>query len=146
MGMIPRSHRRQSRSPTIRAGDLLSVNGVLPGDIAASAYVPATGVLTLTSAGAATLAQWQAALHQVEFSNSNPAPVNTARDITVVVNDGTEQSSIAHASIILDVPPGIDGLAGDSASFAEGGAPLILDQRRRPASRTPTAPTSTAAI
>ena len=44
-------------------GDLLSVLGTLPIGITASAYDPATGVLTLT--GAATLAAYEAALRQI---------------------------------------------------------------------------------
>jgi hypothetical protein len=88
-----------------QANDLLSVNGALPGNISASVYNPATGVLTLTSAGAtATLAQWQTALHQIEFSNTGAANT-TARDITIVVNDGADNSNTAHATISLEIPP-----------------------------------------
>ncbi|HEY9183069.1 MAG TPA: PA14 domain-containing protein, partial [Gammaproteobacteria bacterium] len=50
------------------------VNGAGMGNIAGS-YNAATGVLTLTSAGAtATLAQWQAALRAVTYLNASDAP------------------------------------------------------------------------
>ena len=50
------------------SGDLLSVNGALPAGISASAYDPATGVLTLS--GAASLGAYQMAIHQVEFGTA----------------------------------------------------------------------------
>ena len=50
------------------SGDLLSVNGPLPAGISASAYDPVTGILTLS--GEASLADYQTAIHQVEFGTS----------------------------------------------------------------------------
>ena len=109
-----------------QANDLLAVNGALPGNIVASAYNPATGVLSLASAGAtATLAQWQSALHQIVFSNSGANPSVTARDITVTVNDGAADSNIAHATVTLDQPPTL--VAGNAAGYTQGGAPAMLD-------------------
>lgn len=80
-----------------QAGDALSVNGALPGGITPSSYNPATGVLSLS--GVATLAQYAAALHQIEFSNGDQNPVAGNRSIAVVVNDGTFDSNIAIATI-----------------------------------------------
>ncbi|MEA2840969.1 MAG: hypothetical protein QOF41_2299 [Methylobacteriaceae bacterium] len=119
-----------------QTNDLLSVNGALPGNITASAYNPATGVLTLTSAGpTATLAQWQTALHQVQFSNTGPTPNTTTRDVTVVVNDGTDNSNIAHAFVTLDQPPTLS-VTTNNATFTESAS--------NPASsnNTPVAPIS----
>ena len=82
----------------VQPGDLLAVNGSLPGGISASNFDSGTGVLTLS--GSATLAAYQTALHQIEFSNSG-SPDVTARDITVVVNDGSANSNIAHTAITL---------------------------------------------
>ena len=63
------------------------------GNIAAS-YNSGTGVLTLASAGAtATLAQWQAALQSITYTNSSETPDTSARTISFVVNDGTDSSS-----------------------------------------------------
>ena len=41
----------------------------------------------------------------MRFSNTNPAPDTETRDITVVVNDGTDPSNTAHATILLNNPP-----------------------------------------
>ena len=101
-----------------QANDLLSVNGALPGNIAASAYNPATGVLTLTSAGAtATLAQWQTALHQVQFSNTSSSPNTTDRTVTVVVNDGIANSNVTTTTISLNRPPVADDDAASVIAF-----------------------------
>ena len=55
----------------------------------------AGGVLTLTSAAGATLAQWQVALQAVTYANTSQNPLTTDRIITVVVDDG---EAINHAS------------------------------------------------
>ena len=114
-----------------QANDLLAANGALPGNIVASAYNPATGVLSLASAGAtATLAQWQSALHQIVFSNSGANPSVTARDITVTVNDGAADSNVAHATVTLDQPPTL--VAGNAAGYTQGGAPASARPRAQP--------------
>ena len=70
-----------------------SNDGATMGNITAS-YNSGTGALTLTSAGAtATLAQWQAALRSVTYSNTSDTPNTGNRTITFVVNDGTDNSS-----------------------------------------------------
>ncbi|MDD1012709.1 DUF4347 domain-containing protein [Pseudomonas rubra] len=70
-------------------------NPATMGNISAS-YNTATGELTLTSAGAiATLAQWQAALRSVEYSNSSSNPDTGARTLSFTVNDGHDVSNIA---------------------------------------------------
>jgi hypothetical protein len=89
--------------------DVLSFIGPA-GPITASAYDPATGVLTLT--GAATLAEYQAALRQVVYSNSSAAPFTGTRIIEVTVNDGTVDSNIARTFMqVVDVvnsPPALN--------------------------------------
>ena len=72
--------------------DTLSISGILPGGITASAYNPATGVLTLT--GVASIADYEAALHQVVFSATDPL-FNADRIISVTVNDGAHTSNTA---------------------------------------------------
>jgi hypothetical protein len=75
---------------------LIFINdGSTMGNITAS-YDAGTGVLTMTSAGAAaTLAQWQAALRSVTFSNSSDAPSTASRTVSFVVNDGQDNSTTA---------------------------------------------------
>ena len=51
---------------------MLSISGTLPAGITASSYNPFTGVITLS--GAASLADYQAALRQVVFSNTLGTP------------------------------------------------------------------------
>jgi hypothetical protein len=84
-------------SGLVSAEDALSftVNAATTGNIAGS-YNAGTGVLTLTSAGGtATLAQWQAALRSLAYRNSSDAPTTTARTISFVVNDGSQNSNVA---------------------------------------------------
>ena len=57
-------------------------------------WSPATGVLTLTSAGAtATLQQWQTAMRLVSFYNASQTPTADERRISFVLNDGTSDSA-----------------------------------------------------
>ena len=71
--------------------DFLSISGILPGGITASAYNPATGVLTLT--GVASIADYEAALHQIVFSTTDTSTAD--RIISVTVNDGANTSNVA---------------------------------------------------
>ena len=107
--------------------DTLSISGILPGGITASAYNPATGVLTLT--GVASIADYQTALHQIVFSTADPLS-NTDRIISVTVNDLTHTSNTAQTflHVVENVPtPGTaaaavddDGLAGGNAASTAG--------------------------
>jgi len=81
--------------------DLLAFenDGSTMGDIGGS-YDDATGVLTLTSAGAtATLAEWEAALRAVTYSNGSQNPNTAARTISFMVDDGTDQSTPATKTV-----------------------------------------------
>ncbi len=75
----------------------LAVNGALPGGITASAYNSTTGVITLT--GPASLANFQAAIQQIEYNNASGDPKDDDRTITVVVNDGDDNSSTATTTV-----------------------------------------------
>jgi VCBS repeat-containing protein len=118
-------------------GDTLSVAGSLPGGITASTYNASTGVLTLS--GPAPLADYQAALHQVVYSNTLPAPSIADRGIEVTVNDGILNSNAAtmymhvvvpppNAAPVLDLDannsttPGANYLTG----FTDGGSPVAI--------------------
>ncbi len=79
------------------AEDALSFtnDGSTMGNVVAS-YNSSIGVLTLTSSDAtATLAQWQAALRAVAFTDSAHAPNTATRTISFAVNDGGLGSTAA---------------------------------------------------
>jgi Bacterial Ig domain len=111
--------------------DVLTAGALLAG-ITASTYDPGTGTLALT--GNATLADYEAALQQITFSNTGTAPTQDIRIIHVAVNDGTSPSNTATALVevveINNSPPHID-LDGDNSTalgtlyrntFVENGA------------------------
>jgi len=82
--------------------DLLSFvsNNSTMGDISGS-YNASTGVLTLTSATAATLAQWQAALSSVKYENTSQAPSGADRTVNFSINDGTVDSQAFTQTVTL---------------------------------------------
>ncbi|TCP10971.1 DUF4347 domain-containing protein [Simplicispira metamorpha] len=99
------------------------------GNVAAS-YDAATGVLTLTSAGAsATLAEWQAALRAVTYTNTSDTPDTANRTLTLVVNDGSTNSVAVTKTIsvtaVNDAPSLTD--AGGTLAFTEGDAATMID-------------------
>ncbi len=98
-------------------------NSATMGDITAS-YNASTGVLTLTSAGAAaTAAQYQAALRSVTYTNSSDLPVKGVRTIGFSANDGSLSSAVANKSLkvipVNDAP--INHLPA-AQTVAQGGA------------------------
>ena len=97
-------------------GDLLSV-GTLPDGVTA-VYDPSTGVMRLTGAGSA--ANFQAASDQIFYSNNSDNPATDDRIITVVVNDGINDSNIATAIVkvvAVNDPPSLSVSA--AASYTE---------------------------
>src|SRR5439155_10638786 len=77
-------------------------NGATFGNIAPAAYVPATGLLSISSAGStATLAQWQNALQAVTYNNTSQNPNTTARTVSFKVNDGTTNSNTATRNVTV---------------------------------------------
>src|SRR5690606_3405382 len=76
------------------SGHSLTVAG-LPAGITASAYNPATGVLTLS--GSATLADYQAAIQAIKFMSTDAT--QTTRTIEITVTDGTGNSNTANTTI-----------------------------------------------
>jgi len=74
-------------------------------------YNAATGVLSLSSAGAtATLAQWQAALRSVSYDNTSATPIVVPRSVSFDVSDGNSYGPVASHSVTVNpapvVPPG----------------------------------------
>ena len=104
-------------------------NPATMGNISA-VYTAGTGILALTSAGAtATLAQWQAALRSITYTNSSENPNTANRTVSFVVNDGTANSSATtktvSVSAVNDSP--VATTNGGAATFTEGGAAAVID-------------------
>ena len=107
----------------------------MPPGITASSYNPFTGVITLS--GAASLADYQTALHQVVFDTTS---ISTAdRIIQVTVNDGTFDSNVGttYMHVVLpppNVPPALDLDANNSTTtganyltvFTDGGPAVAV--------------------
>lgn len=105
------------------------------GNIAA-VYDNASGVLTLTSAGAtATLAQWQNALRSVTYANSSTAPSTADRTIGIVVSDGALDSTTVTSTLkvvaVASAPVGTPNTltVQDNASLTFGAADFGFSDR-----------------
>ncbi|WP_026600982.1 autotransporter-associated beta strand repeat-containing protein [Methylomonas sp. 11b] len=109
-------------------------DGSTMGNISA-AYNSGTGVLTLTSAGAtATLAQWQAALRAVTYTDGSDNPNTANRTVSVAVNDGSANSSAASqtltVSAVNDAPTAI-ALSATTASTYDSGSNIAIGSLSR---------------
>ena len=97
------------------------------GNIAGS-YNAATGVLTLTSAGAtATPAKWQACLQLVYYVDSAITPNTASRTVSFAVNDGVQNSNTVTKTVTVtavDQTP-IVLTSGGSSSFS--GSAVAVD-------------------
>jgi len=99
------------------------------GNITAS-YNGATGVLSLNSSGAtATLAQWQAALRAVTYTDSADTPNLATRTVSVTVSDGSKSSSAVSRNVALALPDytPVVGASGGQAQFLVGGGAAAVD-------------------
>jgi trimeric autotransporter adhesin len=76
-----------------------------------------TGVLTLS--GAASVADYQAALRSITYVNTSDAPNTATRTVSFVVNDGTADSNTATRGVsvaaVNDAPVGSPTVAGTAA-------------------------------
>ncbi|WP_405155831.1 S-layer homology domain-containing protein [Paenibacillus sp. FSL K6-0108] len=83
------------------AEDVLSFinDGLTMGNITAS-YNTSTGVLTLTSADA-TLAQWQAALRSITYTDTALRPNTATRTVSFTVTDSVNTSSTATRTVTV---------------------------------------------
>ena len=108
----------------VSAEDLLSFrsqNGII------GAYNAATGILSLT--GNATLAQYQAVLHSVAYSNNSENPSAAPRTVSFTINDGDTNSNTLLRNI--DITPVNDApvlttIEIPPVSFTEDGLPAVL--------------------
>ena len=94
--------------------DVLELTGTAPSGIVSS-YDAATGTLTLT--GAASLADYQAALRDVAYRNTSDAPSAEPRSIRFVVTDTAAGTSVAVARD-LTVSPVNDGPTADDDAYS----------------------------
>ncbi|HEX8964521.1 MAG TPA: cadherin-like domain-containing protein [Rhodocyclaceae bacterium] len=97
-------------------------DGSTMGNIGGS-YNAGTGVLTLTSSGAsATLAQWQAALRSITYTNTSDSPNTSARTVSFAINDGAATGNTATKNVsvtaVNDTP--VVGMSGGTTAFTEG--------------------------
>jgi hypothetical protein len=98
------------------ASESLSVN--LAGTpITTGGYNSSTGVLQLTGNGATT-AQFQSVIQSAQYNNVSNTPDPTDRDITIKVNDGAADSTVAHTTV--SVTPTNDAPTATSKSFTAG--------------------------
>ncbi|RBJ75808.1 sulfurtransferase, partial [Pseudomonas sp. MWU12-2534b] len=106
-----------------------NTNSSLYGNISAS-YNSGTGVLTLTSSGAtATLAQWQAALRAITYTDSAVTPNSATRTISFSVNDGSKDSATVTRTVTVtatDQTP-IATTTGSAGAYVVGGAATPVD-------------------
>jgi VCBS repeat-containing protein len=114
-----------------QSGDALTINGATSGTVAVSgghtiqfSYDSSTHVLSLS--GAASLADYQAVLRTVGFSNTGDNVANSARTIAFQVDDGSGDdnlSDIATATIALNhLPAG----TADAGSVTEDAATTVV--------------------
>jgi len=82
-------------------GDSILVKGALPTGITATFGAVSSGAITinLTSTTTNTLAEYQTALDLIQFYSLSNNPITTDRIINFTVNDGTDNSNIAVATI-----------------------------------------------
>lgn len=86
-------------------GDVLSFTNTAGMGNITGTYDNATGQLTLVSGGGtATIAQWQAALRAVVYSNTNASPAPANRTISFTVHDGSFSSNVAVKIVALQFP------------------------------------------
>jgi len=86
-----------------------------------------TGTLTLT--GTATVAQYQAALRSITYTNGSDNPSTAARTVSFTVTDGSLASTAATRSIAVtavnDAP--VVTTTGGSSTYTENGSAVVVD-------------------
>jgi hypothetical protein len=101
------------------------------GNITAS-YNSATGVLTLTSTGAtATLAQWQAALRSITYTNTAITPYTATRTVSITVREGVNVVSNTVTRMLMltatDQTPIVTTSGGSTNYISGASTPVGID-------------------
>ena len=99
------------------------------GDISAS-YNATPGVLTLTSSsGTATIAQWQAALRAITYTDTAVTPNSSTRTVSFQLNDGLSPSNTTTKSVTVtdtDQTPVVT-TTGGTTSYTSNTSPTAID-------------------
>lgn len=93
-------------------------------------YNSGTGVMTLTSSGAtATVAQWQAALRAVTYTNTamKPPPNTAPRTLSIKVSDGVSVSEAATRTLNVTATNQSPILTSSGGSVTFSSDPVIID-------------------
>jgi hypothetical protein len=106
-----------------QAGDALSIAGSLPGGISGSIDTSVAGQITVRLTNSASIADYQTALSQIRFANSNASPNLTDRNITVVLSESEGISSnTAQATVhVVDATPPAKPPAPDLTDATDSG-------------------------
>jgi len=80
------------------AGDSLNI-GTLPSDIHATTTTDANGNIVINLSGSATLSEYQDAFKAITYASSSENPDTTDRVISIVVNDGNNNSNTAYTVV-----------------------------------------------
>jgi hypothetical protein len=121
--LIQDADSSQLKSATVKltdaqAGDVLSLFGNMPTGI--TAVINGT---TATLTGAASLADYQAALLNIAFSSTSHNPSEAERHIDITVNDGGNDSNVAHSVIAVHAVNDAPTVGNTSGSVSEEGLP-----------------------
>ena len=86
-----------------------------------------TGTLTLS--GTATVAQYQAALRSITYTNDSDNPSTATRTVSFTVTDGALSSTAATRNIAITAvnDPPVVSTSGGSSSFTENGSATAVD-------------------
>ena len=107
------------------AGDRLTIGGIAAAIVATGNGTGPGGLTnatTITLAGIATLAQYQAALAAITFSNpTNDNPTNADRHIDVTVNDGFKDNAVATTTVHVTPVEDPSVIGADSVLTNVGG-------------------------
>jgi putative cell wall-binding protein len=112
--------------------DVLSFanDGATMGNIAGS-YNAATGVLTMTSAGAtATLAQWQSALQSITYTDTAVTPTGATRTISFTAVDGagnTSNTATRTVTVAATDQTPIVTTTGGTTNYVGGATAVTID-------------------
>jgi hypothetical protein len=91
--------------------------------------VGGSGTATLSISGSQPLATYQTCLRSVTYNNTDQDPNNTARVISFVANDGTNNSNTANKTVTVapvnDAP--VVTTTGGTTAFTEDGGPVTID-------------------
>ncbi len=86
-----------------------------------------TGQLTLS--GSSSVANYQAALRSVKYTNTSTNPNTATRNITFRVSDGTDNSNLQSRNITITVvnnPPVLGGIESADLDYTEGDGPVSV--------------------